>query len=127
MREFERKRIIKKRIYSKFTVVALVILLGFLVSGTFNVYKKSRQSEIQLNIAAVRLAELEKSRDNLEIKVEEIKSDIGIEEQIRNKFYLAKEDEHAVFIIDEDPEPEPEKPPRGLKSFWHKTTDFFGF
>lgn len=127
MREFERKRKVKQRIYSKFTIVALLVVLGFLVSGTFNIYKKANLSERQMDLASARLAKLEKQQTNLEYKIEALKSDVGIEEQIRNKFYLAKEGERAVFIIDKELVEEPAPEPRGLKGIWHKTIDFFGF
>lgn len=127
MREFERKRIIKNRVYSKFTTLILLVVLGFLVSGTLDIYEKANQSEKQLDLAAARLAKLEEQQISLENKIETLQSEVGIEEQIRSRFYLAKEGERAVFIIDQEPETEPEQDPRGLRGFWRKTVDFFGF
>jgi cell division protein FtsB len=121
MREFEKKRKFKKRIYSKFTIVILIVILLFLISGTFHIYQKAKQSEQQLEVAQHKLDELQAQHEKLQEKIEEIQSDVGIEEQLRTKFYLAKDGEKAVFIIDKEVEPEPEED----KGFWSKFKSVF--
>jgi cell division protein FtsB len=125
MREFEKKRRLKKTIYSKFTSIILLAILLFLISGTFHIYQKARQSEQKLEMAENKLDDLQQRHNQLTDQIEEIKSDVGQEEQLRSKFYLAKEGEKAVFIIDQEPEPEPEPESGIFGTAWKKFISIF--
>lgn len=110
MREFENKRKIRRLIYSKLTILILFSILFFLVRGVIGIYRTSRISQQQLDLAEAKFAELEDRHNGLEAKLAVIESSVGQEEQLRQKFSLAKEGESAIIIIDqESPDQEEEK------------------
>ena len=127
MREFENKRTSRKILYSKFTAVMLIIILFLMANAIFGIAQKTKENKNQLNLELAKLSELEEKKIEVEGQILFTQSDIGREEQIRNKFSLAKVDEYAVFIIDEEPEIEPEIEPTGLSGFWNKMTNWINF
>jgi len=125
MKEFERKRTAKKILYSKFTIFILAVILGLLLKGMFSIYLKVRESENNLDFVQAKFSELEDRQQNLNEKILNIQSDIGREEQIRNKFSLAKEGEKAIFIVGEEEQAPKEQEKSFLGSFWFKATSWF--
>ena len=104
MIEFEQKRIIKKRLYSKFTIFVLLVLVIFLLHSNFKILQKSMEVKRQAQSDVVRLQDLENRKNYLENQLQDLDSDLGREKEIRSKFYLAKEDESVVVIIDKNDE-----------------------
>ncbi|HMP67573.1 MAG TPA: hypothetical protein PKA60_02380 [Candidatus Paceibacterota bacterium] len=102
MIEFEQKRIIKKRLYSKFTIFVLLVLVIFLLHSNFKILQKSMEVKRQAQSDAVKLQDLENRKNYLENQLGDLESDLGREKEIRSKFYLAKEDESVVVIIDKN-------------------------
>jgi hypothetical protein len=127
MREFEQKQKIRKRIYSKFTIVILLIILFFVFKGTFEIWQKERQSKATLKVEEERFYELEKRKELLNSKIEYIDSEVGKEELVREKFNVAKEGEKEVFIINEEEKTEIEPEPSKLGKFWHNLIGLIGF
>jgi cell division protein FtsB len=104
MREFEKKRKIRKFIYSKFIILVLLLLLFLLVRGTMGVYQKSKESNGRENSSAVSLSKLENRKSQLEKDLEILNSNVGIEEQLRTRYSFSREGEKVIIIIDEDVE-----------------------
>lgn len=124
MREFERKKKIKKALYSRPVIFLLFIVLAFLIHATWNIYKKQQISKIDLQ-------EVKKESDGLALREAHLKdavaylnTDEGIEAEIRSKFRAVRPGEQVAVIIHNDVEKvllPPEK-----KSFWMKIKSFFG-
>jgi len=127
MKEFEKKRIIRKRIYSKFTAVVLLIILVFLIKGTVGIFSKTRESQRQLSLVSDKLGKLERKHENIKQKLENTKSLIGQEEQIRSKYLLAKDGENAIFIIDSEEEENIIEEKSILKNYWQRARSWFDF
>lgn len=102
MKEFRQKHIIKQRIYSKPVIFLLIVILIFIANGTWNVFKKSHQSNQKLIIAEENLVELEKKRDTITEEIKRLETNVGVEEEIRSKFDLAREGEKTIVIVDEE-------------------------
>jgi cell division protein FtsB len=101
MRQFEQKRKIKKFIYSKFVILVLVFILGFLIKGNIGIYTKYRESLSRKNSANVQLVKLSDRQKNIEEKIVNLETRVGIEEELRNRFSIAKEGEKMVVIIED--------------------------
>jgi cell division protein FtsB len=125
MLEFESKRKTKKLIFSKLTIVILVVILVLLIDGTLNVYKKSIASSKKVSMVEEKLEKITERKDSLENKIVDIESEVGKEELLREKYSVAKEGEQAVFILDsENIETVDEKEKGILKNFFDHLNPF---
>ncbi|NCS99135.1 hypothetical protein GW764_03030 [Candidatus Parcubacteria bacterium] len=122
MLEFESKRKFKKRLYSKFTLFVLLIILALIIHGAWGIYQKNRTVKNDLVKLEKTLSEHEERKDRLESQIERLDSDVGKEELLREKYSLSKEDEKAIFILDSE---EPEQIAEEEKGFFGKMGDFF--
>jgi len=128
MREFEEKRKLKNRIYSKFTIVFLVVVLLFLLHGTFNVFLKKIKSSNNLNVAEEKLETLKEREAELESQIKYLESNIGKEEEARLNFSLAKEGEKEIVVLDEDLKKDELKPSKNFFILvWQKFADWISF
>lgn len=105
MREFEYKRKIRKILSSPLVLLPLAVILLFLAQGTWNLYVKNRDSGLQLRLAQERLSRLEERQRALSTGIERLKTESGIEAEIRDRFQMAKEGEKAVVIVDSSSKP----------------------
>lgn len=99
MTDFQQKKQFKKIIYSKFSLAVLLVSVIFLGRSTYDIYKKYR-------ISSENYATVKKDYDNLKIRkemldseVSRLKTDSGIEEEIRSKFNVAKPGETVVIVV----------------------------
>jgi len=100
MLEFESKRKFKKRLYSKFTFLALLVILFFVMHGAWGIFQKQRMVSNELEKTEETLDQFNERKNELEEKLERINSNVGKEELLRDKYSVAKEGEKAVFILD---------------------------
>lgn len=122
MLEFESKRKLKKRIYSKFTLFVLVVIFILVAHGAWGIFQKQRLVKNDLKNTEETLQEYQNRKINLEAKLERVSSYIGREEILRDKYSLAKEGEKAIFILDSNEE---EIVVIEEKSFFKKIGEFF--
>jgi cell division protein FtsB len=102
MREYKQKKKIKKRIFSKVSVVILLILFVLLVRATWSVYIKSAESAANLARVNKSLTEAEKRQVALKKETERLKTEQGIEKEIRHKFQVSKEGEKVIVIVNDN-------------------------
>ncbi|MFH1454891.1 MAG: septum formation initiator family protein [bacterium] len=123
MIDFQQKRQFKKIIYSKITLLILLITIIIVGRGTYNIYEKSRLSVN--NFAAVEsdYKSLKARKDMLESEINRLKTDNGIEEEIRSKFNVAKPGETVVTIINSSNTPTNTE--NSTKGFWSNFWSFF--
>ena len=125
----KRKQVVRKCLYGRAVRIILIIILLFLIKPTWNIYKKSSESENNLKRAELELNLLEKRKNELSKNLEDIKSEAGRDEEIRSKLGVAKEGETVVVLVEDKEEPEPEKIPEEPGFFsraWSKITSWFG-
>ena len=104
MFDFHEKRKIRSILYSK--PVSAVLLLGALALS-FSVYDRfmvAKSIEQKLEARKEELRILEERAGALQAKVEYLEDERGIEEEIRNRFDVAKTGEQVVIIVDEPEE-----------------------
>ena len=101
MKEFQRKQIIRRIVYSIPSLIILLITAFFLVKGTVRVMDKGWES-------SERSRDLEKRAAALILREEELKGDIarlqteeGVRDEIKEKFSVTEEGEYVAVIVDD--------------------------
>ncbi len=122
MFDFHEKRKIRSFLYSK-VVVGVLFLATFLLSiSVYDRYTVASDMKEKLEQKRSSLDELKERAAALESKVEYLENERGIEEELRNRFDVAREGEQVIILLDAErgekqnneitpinPEPEPEK------------------
>jgi cell division protein FtsB len=99
MIDFQQKKQFKKIIYSKIFFVIFIILIFFLGRATYNIYNKSKLSYDNYIIVKRDYENLKDRKGMLVSEINRLKTDSGIEEEIRDKFNVAKPGETVVTVI----------------------------
>jgi len=123
MREYQAKRRFRKLLYSKATVAVLVILTLFFAQATYGVFKKQRESAANVIAAQKRLDKVVEREAALNADINKLKTDEGIEEEIRSKFSVSKPGEEVIIIVDK--EVQEQQATTTKPSFWQKIKGFF--
>ena len=126
MFDFHEKRKIKAILFSRVTLILLLIPIVFLGLSVFDLFQKEREVSKRRIEREGELHRLHERAAVLEANVEMLESDRGIEAEIRDRYDVAKEGETVVVIIEHEervvvpvPEEEEKKDPwfSALK-FW---------
>lgn len=96
--------------------IVLLLILAVAMRGVWGVYKKSQESrELKIEAEAT-LSDLQTREKELRADIANLKSDRGVEAELRERYDLAKEGERVVVIVD-PPTPAPEPKPTTLQKF----------
>ncbi|MEO8638081.1 MAG: septum formation initiator family protein [Candidatus Taylorbacteria bacterium] len=108
MKEFKKKKKLKSILYSRVSIVLLLILFFFIARSTYEVWGKQSESQGKKNQAQTELEKLKARQEELSGEISRLKTPEGIEEEIREKFKMAKENENMAIIVDtEEKKPAP--------------------
>ena len=99
MLDFQQKRKVRAVMYHRATLGALFLLVLLALHSTWAVYKKKRTSDEIKNITLNHVSDLRKRNEDLQEKIDKLATVSGIEEEIRSKFSVAKDDEKMVVVI----------------------------
>lgn len=125
MEYLKKRQKVRRRLYSKITAVGLVILFLLLIRPTWNIYEKSRETKKNLREAEHELVTLEARKTELQRDLDYIKSEPGFDQEIRDKFGVAKKDETMIVIVRDEPK-EVVVAPAPKLSFWARFKGWFG-
>jgi cell division protein FtsB len=89
-----------RQTWYRLLLIFLLILNIFLLRGVWRVYQKSQIAGDNYLSAKERLDNLTKRQQILSERLENLKTDQGMEEQIRNNFSVVKPGEKVVVIVD---------------------------
>lgn len=120
MSEFNKKKPYRKFLYSPLTLILLLVIFGVLLKALWGVYQKEKMSAEYLAREQNELQKLTDRQRELAKSVEYMKTEKGIEAEIRSKFRVAKEGELLAIIVDND-----EK--NNVKFSTTTTSNSFGF
>ena len=98
--EFRDRQKMYQLVYSKVTILITVFFIIVLIPGVYGIYKKVSESEKDRKAAERELADLETREQMLVLKVDRGNTDRGLEEQIREKYNVAKEGESVIVLVD---------------------------
>ncbi|MFA6094922.1 MAG: hypothetical protein WC757_03495 [Candidatus Paceibacterota bacterium] len=121
MDEYKNKKRTKRFIYSIPAILVLVLLCGLLVRATWGMYIRASQSEEEAFKASSELFDLKQREVSLRNSIERLKTDSGIEAEIREKYNVAREGEHVVVLTGGTGTVATTTP----KSMWEKTRQSF--
>ena len=100
MFDFYERRRIKRWLYSWPFLIVLIVASGSLLNGVWGVYQQERQTRINRNQRLTHLEELKIREGALKEEIDRLNTGRGIEEEIRQKFEVAKEGERVIVIVD---------------------------
>ncbi len=106
MFDFHEKRKIRRVLYSKVSIALVFLLALILGRSVYERYTVEREMAAKLDERIEELDALKQRAALLESKVEHLRDERGIEEELRNRFDVVKEGEQVVIILDEEHEEE---------------------
>ncbi len=119
--EFQRRRKIKRRLYSKTSLVLVVLLLVILIRPTWDILQKYFASGRNLKEIQGELDKLKGRGQYLQSEMENLKSREGAEKEILSKFDVVREGEEVAVIL---PPADADSGKVGKKSLWQKFKGF---
>lgn len=102
MREFQEKKKIRKVLYSKSFVVLLVVFVFIGARAVWGVLAKERESARNTAEAASELKKLEDRHILLSSELKRLRTDEGIEEEIRSKYSVSKPGENLIVLVNKN-------------------------
>lgn len=125
MKEFQERAKTRRKRRSKVLLLFMFLVFVALVKGAFSAYAKESESRVEVDRSLKEKEALDKRYQVMAEQSDELKSDVGIESEIRNKFDVAKPGEGVIVIVDKDA-PIIEEDNRGvLKRFWDSVKGVF--
>lgn len=100
MLEFQKKKQLRKILYSPIVLLILAIIFVLLFRGVWGVYQKAHLSAENLEKERNELEKLALREKNLAASLDYLKTEQGVENEIRTKFRAVKEDEYVAVIVD---------------------------
>lgn len=100
MFDFHEKRKIRSILYSKLVIFTIFLLAILLSLSVYNRYEVANEMRTKLDSKRSELNELEIRAQTLESKVQYLENERGVEEELRNRFDVAKEGEQVIILLD---------------------------
>jgi cell division protein FtsB len=102
MLEFQQKKKLYQFLHSPLMLMALVVVLVVLAKASWGVYQKERLSAENLSRQNAELQKLSVRQNSLAQSIDYLKTDEGVEAEIRSKFRFARDGESIAVIIDNE-------------------------
>ena len=125
MQPFQERKKIRKILYSKVTLLVLFIACALVARGAWGIHQKALIAGSERNQALVAQKELQERTGELEASLLRLKSEQGIEEELRQKFTVAQPGESVVVIVDETDKTSKNSDTVREGGFWNRVVDFF--
>jgi len=101
MKEFQRKQIIRRIVYSIPSLIILLITAFFLVKGTVRVMDKGWESSERSKDLEKRAAALILREEELKGNIARLQTEEGVRDEIKEKFSVTEEGEYVAVIVDD--------------------------
>jgi cell division protein FtsB len=124
MLEFQEKRKLKNLLYSKITLVILLILIAVAVNAVWGIYQKQRMAKANLAQTATTFDGLQAREKMLSSGIEKLKTEAGKEEEIREKYGLVKPGEEVIVVVNDDGDNDSDQD-LTQDSYWQKIKNWF--
>lgn len=109
----------------RLVIVLLLIVSFFMAKGVWDLAKKNKISRDNFQEAASKLNDLEMERSNLSATVGILKTDRGVEAEVRKNFSVVKEGEKVINIIEPDVISDENQTKNVGNSWWSKFLSIF--
>ena len=110
--------------YSRVTLVILIIVIIWLLNSVWSVYKKQDMTRDNLAKIAASLESLQAREKMLSDEIESLKTESGREAEIREKYGLVKPGEEVIVVVDKDGDND-DKSADLETGFWGKIKNWF--
>ena len=104
--KFGKQNKYKQVLYSKVTIVVLLVLVLLLARSSWERFQIEREMAGRADQTAAELDELRERKSDLEERVKYLEGERGIEEEIRKNFDVAKEGEQIIILMGDTEEAE---------------------
>ncbi len=102
MLPFQERKKFRQILYSKATLFVILVVLVFVARGAWKINEKATIARAERDQASRLFAEIGLRTRELEASLVKLKSEQGIEDEIRQKFTVAREWEEVVVVVDEN-------------------------
>lgn len=123
MLKFQEKKKFRKIINSKIIIFILIVINVFLFNAVFNIYRKKIITKNNLLKTVSTFNNLDKREQLLLSEIERLKTDFGVEEEIRDRYGMVKDNENLITIVDTRKSNLNQKDKN--KGFWQFFLDWF--
>ena len=100
MYRFEQRRDPARLMWRRLSAVVLLIILTVAVRGVWGVYQKERESRQIRAEAEAKLNDLKQREAELRADISLLSTDRGVEEELRERYDLTKNNEGVVVIVE---------------------------
>lgn len=118
--KFGKQNKYKQVLYSKVTIVILLVLVVLLARSSWERFQIEREMAGRAAQTEAELDELQERKSDLEERVEYLEGERGIEEEIRKNFDVAKEGEQIIILMGEQEDTEVEEVSVEEDSAWYQ-------
>jgi len=94
------KQFIKTYVFGRVGTMVLLVLVIFMAHSTWRIYQKAQYAKEARDNARARLEALREREAVLAVEIERLESPRGLEEDLRQKFDVGRENEHVIVFID---------------------------
>lgn len=112
--------------YSKITLIALVVIFVAVTIGAWHVYQKAEVARTERDISKRALVDIQSRTVELEASLARLKSVRGIEEEVRQKYTVARQGEEIVVVVDEQAKKSENGGTSNSDGFWQRITHILG-
>lgn len=116
MATFQQRRDPMRLMWRRVIAIVLLLIIALAVRGVWGAYNKSQDSYVLKVEAQAKLGDLEKREYELRADIANLRSEKGVEAELRERYDLAKDGEGVVVIVD-PPLPPPEPKPTTFQRF----------
>ncbi len=96
--DFRERTRLRRLIYAKPTILAVVALSVLTLHGAWGMWQKSHEAIANRDEAIAKEEELKAHERELRADITKLSSDRGQEEEIRNRFMVAKDGEKVIIV-----------------------------
>ena len=100
MLDFRERSKMRRIVYAKPTILVLALITIFTARGAFGMYQKSKEAIAKRDKATAELQVLQTREAELNEDIARLGSERGQEEEIRDRFMVAKEGENVIIVAD---------------------------
>ena len=102
MAYYQGKKVWYRIFRSGYFTLFLFFLSAYFLTSVIDVYKKNNLAKINAEEAVKNLATLNSKKVGLEEELERLKTERGVEDEIRRRFQVVKSGEHIMVIVDKN-------------------------
>ena len=102
MLDFQQKRKVRSWMYNRVTIGLIFLIFVVVLHSTWVVYKKKVESAELRDISLKNVETLRNRSEDLQAKIDRLNTKQGIEEEVRSKFSVAKDNENMVIIVQDE-------------------------